>query len=124
MEWLEELPTACPPKTARTSTNFYYRLVDNIPPNIIDFWSNRKLFPEKVFPNLDECTTRSCSILSSVEECRKKKKYDRLKHKNIICFKLDRDIGVIEKTFGKDHYSWWITKNFDPVIRKFEVIHD
>lgn len=124
MEWLEELPKSCPPETAQFFSGFLYRLVDNIPPQHIDIASNYALFPGKVFPNIPECTQRACSVYNSKEECKKQRKYSRLKNKKLIAFIFDNNFGLVMNTFNDSHFSWWVLRSFSPNSCKYEVIND
>ena len=123
-KWLEDLPESCPPSDAYASNETFYRLVSNNPPKISDFWSNRKIFPQTPFPDLDECLIKSCSIISTIEECKKRRKHSRFKDKRILKFYLNRDIGVIKKTFGRCHFSWWVSANLDINTLLYEFIDD
>lgn len=122
-EWLELLPLKCPPNTARVIEEMFYRLVSTIPLQIDDFFSNRKIFPTKVF-NVTECQARACSVYSRIETCRNQKKYSRLKDKKIIGILFTKEYGLIDKTSGKDHYSWWVAKTFNPESIEIEIVDD
>jgi hypothetical protein len=123
MSWIEDLPKQCPPKTAAPSNGIFYRLVDDVPPSIDDFWSNRVLFPEKVFPGVSECEVRACSVFNDYKYCNKQKKYSRLKHKKIVKFNMETDHGVVDKTRSEGHYSWWIKDKFNPRLVDFEEVY-
>ena len=63
--WAESLPDGCPPENAFAPQNdMFYRLVDTVPPEDKDFWSHRKLFPNRKF-NISECLACSCSMPTS-----------------------------------------------------------
>lgn len=71
-EWIEDpLPTSCPPEEAyRPENDVFYRLVESFPPKIEDFYSIRKLFPERPpYTSQDECVQRSCSVFSTYKAC-------------------------------------------------------
>lgn len=121
--WLEELPKKCPPDPASPFNGSLYRLVDNVPPQIRDFMSNKALFPNKVF-KVDDCIQRACSVYNSVDECKKQMKYPRLKSKKLIKIDFKEHFGLVMNTFTCAHYSWWIRKTFNPSMCEFEVIHD
>lgn len=48
MKFYEKLPNNCPPETAYSPRESYFRL-GSIPPDDSDFWSHRRRFPNKVF---------------------------------------------------------------------------
>lgn len=115
-EWAEDLPPRCPPEDAvEPDNNPFYRLVGNNPPQETDFWSQRKLYPEKTF-HANECITRACSLLTSYERCLELSKLPVQQGKKIFKIVLPRHSGLIKKT-GRDvaHYSWWRAKAFDPI---------
>ena len=71
-EWAEDLPSKCPPKTAIIPQyQTFYRLVKQFPPTEEDFYSHRKLYPNKYFKT-NECRVHSLSIFSSLKEKIKK----------------------------------------------------
>lgn len=122
--WLETLPKQCPPDSASKYNGKLYRLVDNIPPMLIDFASNHALFPGKVFSNIDECTQRACSVYDSEDECKKQKKYTRLKSKKMIAISFEDNFGLVKNTFSPSHFSWWVMRSFNPSSCRFEVVND
>ena len=91
VEWFELLPEQCPPEDAQQCDGYYYRIANGNPVQSVDFFSQRRLQPDKVFKGLgvDECITRAVSLFSDSKD------------------------GMIKKTFGTAHYSWWRTKDFD-----------
>ncbi len=117
LEWAEPLPDACPPKEAKEPNGEqYYRLVESFPPTEHDFYSQRMCYPKKVF-SAGECIARSVSLLNSYDECLRIKKLATHKHKNeiIVGINLPQESGVIMPTFKSSHFSWWRSKNFDPI---------
>jgi hypothetical protein len=124
-DWAEDLPEMCPPEKASPPNNeIYFRLVDSIPPTEQDFYSQRKLHPEKYFSK-GECIARAVSLFSDLEECRKISKLptQKLRNCNIVSIILPNGSGLILQTgFNKYHNSWWRTNNFDPVSNCQKVI--
>ena len=114
-KWDEPLPTGCPPQDAIAPTgNAYFRLVDSVPPTDRDFWSQRRLFPEKAF-RVDECTARACSLISDIDRCVGLLKLPTQKNRKVVAFTLRADSGLIKDTGKWYHYSWWRAKGFDPL---------
>jgi hypothetical protein len=114
--WAEELPDNCPPTDAIQPNNMpFYRLVGNIPPEERDFWSHRKLYPNKDF-GLSECVIRACSVISNLDQCRILLKLPTQQGKLIVEITLPPESGLIKKTRKNQyHYSWWRKKDFDPI---------
>ena len=56
-EWFEALPEQCPPTDAKRCEGCYYRIANGNPVTTEDFFSQRKMQPDKVFKGLgiDEC---------------------------------------------------------------------
>ena len=113
--WAEDLPDNCPPGCAKQpNSEEFYRLVTSLPPTEQDFWSNRKLYPDREF-EVDECRARSLSILKDHSQCIALRKYPTLKNKTAVKLVLPMDAGVIKRTGRKTHYSWWRRAGFDPI---------
>lgn len=117
MEWFENLPQDCPPKQAYHPDNDpFYRLVETFPPGDKDFFSQRKLCPTKFF-SAGEFIARAISVFVSLQCCVKILKLPKFKNKQlkIVSIILCPESGVILKTRGEDHYSWWRAKNYYPI---------
>ncbi|MEB3375745.1 hypothetical protein SFC43_29870 [Bacteroides sp. CR5/BHMF/2] len=76
--------------------------------------------PDKVFKGLgiDECVTRAVSLFSEREEAEKRLKLPKFKKASIALVTLEPKDGVLKKTFGIAHYSWWRTKEFNVLQAK------
>lgn len=114
--WFEELPENCPPeKAARPQGDVYYRLIDAPRISCKDFWSHRKIWPNKKF-NAPECRARSVSVFSEIESCDNLRKLKLHSNKKIASIMLVSSSGKIQKS-GQDkyHYSWWRALDFDPL---------
>ena len=109
-EWFEALPEQCPPTDAAQCKGYYYN-----PATTEDFFSQRKLQPDKVFKGfgIDECIARAISLFSTKEEAERRLKLPKFKNASIVIVKLEPKDGMIKKTFGIAHYSWWRTKDFN-----------
>ena len=66
-EWFEALPEQCPPTDAAQCKGYYYRIANGNPATTEDFFSQRKLQPDKVFKGfgIDECIASGKSTQSS-----------------------------------------------------------
>lgn len=114
-EWFEVLPEQCPPNDAKQCEGCYYRIANGNPATTEDFFSQRKLQPDKVFIGLgiDECVTRAISLFSEKDEAEKRLKLPKFKKASIALVTLEPKDGMIKKTFGLAHYSWWRTTEFN-----------
>ena len=83
-EWFEALPEQCPPTDAKRCEGCYYRIANGNPVTTEDFFSQRKMQPDKVFKGLgiDECVTRAVSLFSEREEAEKRLKLPKFKKAN------------------------------------------
>jgi hypothetical protein len=123
-DWAEELPPNCPPATATAPQyEVFYRLAKQFPPTPEDFYSHRKLYPQKTF-HTTECRARSLSIFSNFEECRKLLKLPLHRQKKMLELILPPESGVILQTGTQlTHYSWWKTAKYNPLLDCQEVTH-
>ena len=55
--WFEELPEQCPPEDAIECNGIYFRIANGNPATSEDFFSQRKLQPDKIFKGegIDDC---------------------------------------------------------------------
>lgn len=120
--WYEVLPEQCPPVDASPCDGVYYRIANGNPAEDSDFYSQRRMQPNKEFvgEGIDECVVRSLSVFSSLESAEKRLKLPKFKSAHIVELTLTGVDGKIKKTFGPYHYSWWRTKCFD--IQKSKTI--
>lgn len=115
MNWTESLPESCPPADAHApSGEHYYRISQGDPIKDSDFFSQRKLAPNKTFSGngIDECIARAVSIFSNLEDAKKKLKLPKFKDGCIADIVLNSEDGVVKKTFKQSHHSWWRTQSF------------
>lgn len=114
-EWFEELPEQCPPKDAKDCEGNFYRIANGNPAQSADFFSQRRLAPDKVFKGngLDECIARAVSLFGNLEDAKKRLKLPKFKRANIALVELCPKDGVMKKTFTDSHYSWWRTTAFN-----------
>ena len=118
-EWFEALPEQCPPTDAKRCEGCYYRIANGNPVTTEDFFSQRKMQPDKVFKGLgiDECVTRAVSLFSEREEAEKRLKLPKFK-KGKYCFSHIGTKRWSVKEIGIAHYSWWRTKDFNVLQAK------
>ena len=124
MDWYEELPELCPPVDAIPCNGRFYRIANGNPASDRDFFSQRKLQPNKVFKGLgvDECIARAVSLFSDLDDACRRLKLPKFRHANIVEVELTPKDGVMKKTFSDSHYSWWRSKSFDVLQAKvFDV---
>ena len=111
--WFENLPLNCPPNNAIRPSNFLcFRLVSQYPPTIEDYYSQRKIYPERKF-HANECRARSLSVFNDKSECEIIKKLPPHREKHIVALRLVPECGVVKQTGkSKTHYSWWVQTDF------------
>ncbi len=115
MNWVEPLPSECPQKGAFEPNKFkVYRLAKEASVDNDDFQSQRALQPNKEFKGISECIARSLSVYDSADNCINMIRLPAYKKrwKAVLEITLEREDGLVQKTFGLNHYSWWRTTNF------------
>ena len=87
------------PTDAKRCEGCYYRIANGNPVTTEDFFSQRKMQPDKVFKGLgiDECVTRAVSLFSEREEAEKRLKLPKFKKANIALVILEPKDGVLKK---------------------------
>lgn len=120
MKWFEQLPAGCPPNDALECDGIFYRIANANPAVHSDFFSQRKMFPNKVFADVDECIVRSLSVFNNLESTKQRLKLPKFRKAHIAMVSLVNTDGKIKKTFGESHYSWWRSADFD--VTKAKVI--
>ena len=115
MNWFEQLPEQCPPKDATPSQGAFYRIVSGIPTGTEDYFSQRHLQPNKIFvgEGIDECIVRSISLFNNRNAAARRLLLPKFRNQKNAVIHLESKDGVIKKTFGPSHYSWWRSKEFD-----------
>jgi len=113
--WAEQLPNDCPPKEAFIPQyETYYRLVSYYPPSDRDFYSYKKTHGYK--PSKEsECIARSLSISDNSKKLSKLFGIPYFRNKIMICLKLSPESGVLLKTRGPHHFSWWLAAAYNPI---------
>jgi hypothetical protein len=115
MNWYEQLPPQCPPSDAIPCGGAFYRIAKGNPASDDDFFSQRKLHPNKIFTGLgvDECIARSISLFSEVNDATRRLKLPKFRSANVVEVVLLPKDGVMKKTFSDSHYSWWRSTDFE-----------
>jgi len=122
---MENLPHGCPPDDAYEPEGMIvYRMIDGNTAQKSDFYSHRKLFPERLF-NTSVCQACSLSVFSEYQDCCKilRLPAHREKKKSIVKIALYNSSGRIKKTGHKNHYSWWLYAEYLPHL-KCEVAYE
>ena len=114
--WAEPLPENCPPNEAKEPDgDTYFRHASDCPTREEDFYSNRKLYPERKF-RVSECVARALSVYDNDAVCVKMRNFPTLKDKFVIRITLPKESGVIQRTGNNaSHYSWWKLAAFNPI---------
>lgn len=122
MEWFENLPQFCPPSDANPCNGTYYRMAEGNPATSKDFFSQRRLQPNKVFKGqgIDECITRAVSLFGDLEDAKKRLKLPKFRNAVIASVALNPKDGLMKKTFRDSHYSWWRSKCFE--VEKAKIV--
>lgn len=115
MEWFEKLPEQCPPIDAVPASGTFYRIAKGVPTESEDYFSQRRLQPDKVFigEGIDECIVRSVSLFSTLGDAEKRLKLPKFRKDTVVSIELHPKDGVMKKTFGPAHYSWWRSTEFN-----------
>ena len=114
MRFREDLPQNCPPANAAEISGplVMYRLTQEKEPTNEDFFSFRKLKPEAKYQELNECLASGLSVFSDPKLARKRA-VRRMKGYRVCRVKLDIGSGMIMKTYGHGHHTWWPYHSFD-----------
>lgn len=124
MEWAEDLPKDCPPLDAIIANNndIFFRAVSIFPPIEHDFYSPKKLQPDKHFRN--ECEAKALSMFSTLEGCQRLRKYSFFRNHTIVSLILGEESGLIKESpspISETHYNWWLAAGFNPIKICIEV---
>ena len=121
IEWADSLPENCPPEDVLIpEEEEFYRLLLNEDRIVEEDWkSYAELYPDKNFG--------SRTIQSSGLSVNKNGDFNQLtklpsmkRFKGLAMIKLNPTDGVLKKTSGDGHYTWWRTTMFD--ANKAEII--
>jgi hypothetical protein len=108
--WKEPLPSGCPPTSAKdTAGEKYYRLLEHVPPENVDFQS---YVARQIPTTAPECEARSISLVTSLVAA-EAKKLPRTKFVGIGEMTLPPGSGAL--FVRKTHIHWWPCGAFDPI---------
>lgn len=115
MTWFEELPSQCPPADAMPAQGRFFRIAKGLPTESEDYFSQRHLQPDKVFigEGIDECIVRSVSLFNDLEVAKMRLRLPKFRNQIIVAVDLEPVDGVMKKTFGLSHFSWWRSTDFN-----------
>lgn len=121
-QWFEELPPSCPPSDSVECDGTYYRVSHGNPAESNDFFSQKRLAPNKEFKGegIDDCIVRAVSVFSLLEDARRLLKLPKFRNAVVAMVRLDPQDGKMKKTFKKSHYSWWRSKSFN--VNKAKIV--
>ena len=114
IEWANTLPENCPPENILEPENEeFYRLLSN--EDVItekDWMSQKELHPDTTYADENFINAHGLSILKEVDK--KILKLPRYRKFNgVVKIILNPTDGVVKKTYGPNHYTWWRTTLFD-----------
>lgn len=122
IEWANNLPEDCPPDIILVPDNQeMYRLTisaDQVTEE--DFKPYLELYPDKQYSGINKVLASGLSVLASCEPKTLNKLPIRKKLKGVAKLTLNPDDGVLAKSGGDNHYTWWRTKSFD--INSAEIV--
>lgn len=122
IEWAESLPDGCPPINVLIPDNQdFYRITEKADKvSESDFMSHQALYPEKEYKGQQFVLSTGISVFDVIP-------YDLLKFPKfqgggVAKITLGAEDGVLIKSGGPNHYTWWRTKSFD--ITAANIIKD
>lgn len=124
MTWFEELPPFCPPADAMPCHGRFYRIANGNPAEDSDFYSQRKLQPDKVFKGagIDECVARAVSLFAEADDAKRRLKLPKFRNAQMVEVLFEPKDGMMKKTFSDSHFSWWRSKDFSVSQTKIIVV--
>lgn len=124
IEWANNLPEDCPPSVILVPENQeMFRLTisaDNITEE--DFKPYTELYPNRKYNSTQKILASGLSLLSSNEPTFIAKLPQGKKFKGIAKLILNPEDGVLAKSGGPNHYTWWRTNSFD--INSAEILNN
>jgi hypothetical protein len=114
IEWANILPDNCPPENILVPEDeeFYRLLINEDAITDEDWKSQKELHPNNPYEGEHFVNAHGLSILKEVDK--KTFKLPRYKRfKGLAKITLNPTDGVLKKTYGDKHYTWWRTTSFD-----------
>ncbi|NIJ54717.1 hypothetical protein [Dyadobacter arcticus] len=114
MAWSEQLSENCPPAEAIKPRGLkFYRICSN-PVSERDFYSHKRLYPEKNYTKL--CEAKGLSLWQTLDKARQILKMPIFKSRNSTIGELvlnEKDGVVLQTTKDLNHFTWWSTTEFE-----------
>lgn len=109
IKWPDYFPIQCPPNNAVATEKTVFRLVLNEPPSDSDFLSYKEEDKDGMWPG-KECEACGVSVYNSYKRADEtKRKYkSKFKLHNIAKGTIKPEAGVVKRTGGGGHFTWWI----------------
>lgn len=123
IEWANDLPENCPPENILVpEEEEFYRLLLNEDQIVDEDWKSQKeLHPQSTYEGENYINAHGLSVLKTVNNnIFKLPRYKRFK--GLAKVILNPTDGVLKKTYGDQHYTWWRTTSFD--IDSAEIIRN
>lgn len=123
IEWADPLPDNCPPEYILIpEAEEFYRLLLNEDKIVEDDWKTyTQLYPDQAYIGEKLILASGLSVNKDGDFNRLTKLSYMKRFKGIALIKLNPTDGVLKKTKGKNHYTWWRTTSFD--TDKAEIIN-
>ena len=122
IEWANELPEGCPPENILIpSDQEMYRLTleaDKV--TEADFIPYLEKYKERKYSAPLKIMAAGLSLFSSYDPALTQKIPTLKKFKGVAKLLLNPQDGVLAKTGGENHYTWWRSTSFD--INSAEII--
>ena len=114
IEWANVLPENCPPEEILIpEEEEFYRLLLNEDTMVDEDWKSQKeLHPNNSYKGEDYVNAHGLSVLKEADHSLfKLPRFKRFK--GLAKVILNPTDGVLKKTYGEKHYTWWRTTSFD-----------
>lgn len=122
IEWANELPEGCPPENILIpSDQEMYRLTleaDKV--TEADFIPYLEQYKERKYSAPQKIMAAGLSVFCSYDPTLMQKIPALKKYKGVAKLLLNPQDGVLAKTGGENHYTWWRSTSFD--INSAEII--
>lgn len=122
-QWMDSLPEGAPPEVVLVPNNdVFYRITLGNSLTNEDLISYLQKWPEK-YQGEAKIFASGVSVFDDLNAAKRKMKLPALRnHKGIAKLTLYPADGVVKKSFGKYHYTWWRTQSFDLSKAEMETL--
>ncbi len=123
VQWADDLPEGAPPETVLVPDNdVFYRITKENRLTNEDLISYLQQWPHK-YEGESKIFASGVSVFDDLNAAKRKMKLPALRdHKGIAKLTLYPVDGVVKKSFGKYHYTWWRTQSFDLSKSEMETL--